>query len=152
MFSVESVASPAIDIGGFAKIAGQGAINAADAKQTHATVRFHDLADCGEIAYHHIYQTFSFVLHPTTVLEIQSFGLDIRVTGEIEGMLVTGLFSASLWTWKRFLLLATAKDQSEFLIRVANSMFLACFTKVKYFQELQTIPQHNQTFMLVQKK
>lgn len=150
MFSIEPVTIPSVSLSGFVKTAGQLRVNDIDGKRIHPTAKFAELAET-ELAYQHIYQAFCFVLPPVTLLEMQSFGLEIRVTGEMEGMLITGLISASLWTWKRFLPLATHKDQSEWLIRVANSMFLGCFNQIKYFQDLTSQPQFAGTFALVRK-
>lgn len=151
MFSIEPVTLPGITLTGFVKSCGQNRVNEVDGKRTHPTAKFAELSEMDEIAYQHIYQAFCFTLPQQVLLDIQNFGLDIRVSGITEGMLVNGLISASLWTWKRFLPLATHKDQSEWLIRVANSMFLACFTQVKYFQDLHSTPQFGNTFALVRK-
>lgn len=151
MFSIEPITLPGIALTGFVKTCGQLRVNEVDGKPIHATAKFAELAEVGEAAYQHIYQAFAFVLPPMILLEMQSFGLELRVSGVMEGMTVNGLISASLWTWKRFLPLATHKDQSEWLIRVADAMFLGCFNKMKYFQDLQSTPQFNNTFALVRK-
>lgn len=151
MFSIEPVTSPAVTLSGFVKTQGQNKVNEIDGRQTHPTAKFAELSDMDEIAYQHIYQAFCFVLPQQVLLDMANFGMDIRISGVMEGMFCNGLFSASLWTWKRFLPLATHKDQSEWLIRAANSMFLGCFTKMKYFQDLQSQPQFSGTFALVRK-
>lgn len=133
---IKPVSEPYTLLNGFN--ADQSTINAVDGKRIHATEKFKELADMAppELAFEHLFIVFQFCLPIQLVLEIQTLSAEIRVTAEMEGMLCKGLMSASLMTWKRFILLATRKEQSDWLNQAANTMHASTFISIPYFKDL----------------
>lgn len=135
MFTITPVTTPKPLLSGFLPLSDQTAINRVDALRIHDTAKFKEAANFGDIAYQHIHQAFAFKLPPQVVLQIQALGLPITVTGELEGLIIEGLMSASLWTWREFIIRATHKDQSEWLIKSARQMYESYFRLYPYFTD-----------------
>jgi hypothetical protein len=138
MFIITPVTTPKPLLSGFVPLSSQSEINRIDALRIHDTAKFAEAANFGPfgvIAYQHIHQAFAFKLPPQVALEIQGLGLPIHITGELEGFVIEGLMSASLWTWREFVIRATHKDQSEWLIKCARQMYDAHFRLLPYFTD-----------------
>ena len=135
MFIITPVTTPKPLLSGFVPFYGQSEINRVDALRVHDTAKFAEAANYGDIAYQHIHQAFAFKLPPQVVLLIQDLGLPITITGQLEGMLIEGLMSASLWTWRQFIIKATHKDQAEWLIKSARQMYESYFRLYPYFTD-----------------
>lgn len=135
MFSITPITTPKPLLAGFIPLSDQTAINRVDALRIHETAKFAQAANFGNVAYQHIHQAFAFKLPPTIFLQIQDLGLSITCTGELEGMVIDGIMSASLWTWREFVVRATHKDQSEWLIKCAKYMYDTYFRHYPYFTD-----------------
>lgn len=135
---ITPITEPYPNLNGFIQACGQKQVNEVDAKRIHLTEKFKELSNLPvDIAFDHMYLAFSFTIPATLYLEVQAFGLPIVMNAEIDGMLFTGIMSASFRTWKKFLLLATHKDQSEWLIGAANGMYTNTFIQIPYFKDLK---------------
>lgn len=117
----------------------------------HPTEKFRLLADVApsELAFEHLYLAFEFYLPVQIILEMQQLSAELRVTALITGVLSEGIVSASLAAWKRLLPLATRKEQSEWLIKTVNGMYVSTFINIPYFNDLKSNPLSPQTFALV---
>lgn len=131
MFTISPITSPKANLSGFLPLCTQSEINRVDALRVHEVQKFAEL--CGETAYMHIYQAFAFNLPPQIILQIQDLGLPITISGEMEGLIIQGIASASLATWKRFLELA----HGEWLIKLASHMYESYFRHIPYFSKVK---------------
>lgn len=145
------VVEPHTNLSGFLPIHGQTLLNSVDGQRVHMTEKFKILAEMAppELAFQHTYITFCFQLPVNIILEMQQVCPELKVTAEMDGLLAKGLVSASLWTWKRFLPLGTHKDQSEWLIKAVNEMYINTFINIPYFKDLKSNPLSNSIFALV---
>ncbi len=126
---------------------GQNKVNEIELKHRQPLSKFEALVDelLSTNAYEHITQTFYLKLPVINYPEFSSFA-GLTLSFDTENYFASGIVTASLATWKAFMVWAS--NSSSNTLVVLSNMLYTLFSSNTYFQDLVVVQNNDKTFSL----